>query len=533
MNNKKLWSPIILGLAVSTGIFLGRLSVPQTQTDSYESVQIAQMPTSTNKLQQILDAIDLYYVEDVATDSIIEKVIPKVLEDLDPHTTYIPADMLNDVNNELKSNFGGVGVQFSIIQDTVNIVSVVNGGPSSHLGVLPGDKIIKVNGHPFVGPSIDNQMVMDSLRGDIGTKVEITVSRSDATIDFNITRGLIPQHSVNASYMLKDDIGYIFIDRFAENTYEEMLQGVAKLKTQGCNKLIVDLRSNQGGFLDAAIRICNEFLHAGDLIVYTEGAHQMRQEARADGKGVCQDMEVYILIDEFSASASEIFAGAMQDNDRGLVIGRRSFGKGLVQTQLQLPDQSAIRLTISRYHTPSGRCIQRPYSDGREDYYQEFGKRFANELFAADSTKFDQSQKFTTKKGRVVYGGGGIMPDFFVPRDTTKASSFLYSLRAKSVLYTYALDFANKNRSQYANLSDKELIAQLEKKGMWSNILSYAATKGVKPKGEVKEVEREIIEREVKAYIARNISGDDAFYAIFNEDEPTILKALEVIRNQK
>lgn len=529
--NKKLWSPIILGIAVMAGIYLGRLSVPSPDVDDYDDIQVMQMPTVTNKLQQILDAIDLYYVDNVSTDSIIEKVIPRVLEDLDPHTTYIPADLLNEVNSELKSNFGGVGIQFSIIQDTINIVSVVNGGPSSHLGVLPGDKIIKVNGRDFVGPSISNQMVMDSLRGDIGTKVSLTVTRNKTNIDFNIIRGLIPQYSVNASYIVGDSIGYISIDRFAENTYEEMLQGIAKLKTQGCSKLIVDLRSNQGGLLDVVIRMCNEFLHAGDLIVYTEGAHQVRQEARADGKGVCQDMEIVTLIDEFSASASEIFAGAMQDNDRGIVVGRRSFGKGLVQTQLQLPDFSAIRLTISRYHTPSGRCIQRPYSDGREDYYQEMGRRFANELFKVDSTKMDLSQKFTTKKGRTVFGGGGIMPDIFIPHDTTKASPFLYNLRAKTVLYTYAMEYTNKHRDEYKGMNGKSLIAKLEEKSLWNDILRYAAQKGVKAPSSVSPLEKDIIEQDVRAYIAKDLVGNDAFYAILNRMDPTIIKAVEVLKN--
>ncbi|MCQ2215314.1 MAG: S41 family peptidase [Bacteroidales bacterium] len=527
MRYKKLWSPIILGIAVIVGIFLGRLSTPKQQADDYEGVQVMQMPTSTNKLQQILDAVELYYVDNVSTDSILEKVIPQVLEDLDPHTTYIPADLLNDVNSELKSNFGGVGVQFAIIQDTVNIVAVVNGGPSSHLGVLPGDRIIKVNNEPFVGPSITNQMVIDSLRGDIGTTVDITVFRAGTNIDFRITRGLIPQYSVNASYMLTDSIGYISIDRFAENTYEEMLQGIAKLKTQGCTKLVVDLRSNQGGLLDVVIRMCNEFLGARDLIVYTEGAHQVRQEARADGRGVCQDMEVVTLIDEFSASASEIFAGAMQDNDRGLVIGRRSFGKGLVQTQLQLPDLSALRLTISRYHTPSGRCIQRPYSDGREDYYQEMGRRFANELFKVDSTKMDLEHKYSTKNGRTVFGGGGIIPDIFIPHDTTKASVFLYNLRAKTVLYSYSLEYANKHRDEYKGMSTKSVVEALKQKSLWTDVLNYAASKGISPKGKINPVEKNIIEQDVRAYIAKDISGNDAFYAILNETDPAILKAIE------
>ncbi|MCF0190709.1 MAG: S41 family peptidase [Marinilabiliaceae bacterium] len=533
-NFKKLLMPILLAVATVVGVVLGRLSKPMVMADG-GGIQIMQMPQGTNKLQHILDAIDMYYVDDVLTDTILEKAIPQIIEELDPHTAYIPAKDLENVNSELKSNFGGIGVQFLIMQDTVNVVSVINEGPSSALGLLPGDKIIKVNGYEFTGKKLNNQMVLDSLRGEIGTTVNVTIKRPGvANIDYDIVRGLIPMYSVITSYMVTSEIGYMLIDRFAERTYEEMLQGVAKLKSNGCKGIIIDLRSNQGGLLDVVIRMCNEFLETGDLIVYTEGLHQSRQEARADGKGVCRDMGVAVLIDEYSASASEIFAGAIQDNDRGIILGRRSFGKGLVQTQLELPDHSALRLTIARYHTPSGRCIQRPYSDGRDDYYHEMSRRYAaGEFFEADSVKNDATQQYKTKKGRVVFGGGGIMPDIFVPHDSTKASAYLYELRAKGVLRNYALEYSNRNRGVLTAMSTSELVDFLERTSLLNELRKYAAGKGVTPKESLNVAERDIIEREVKAYIGRTIGDDEVFYTIINKEDEIITKAVNVVSQTK
>ncbi|MCQ2211236.1 MAG: S41 family peptidase [Paludibacteraceae bacterium] len=531
MKSKFLWTPLLMALAAIVGVYIGKYAgrsqalriLPNSGREMYLS-------GSTDKMQMILNLIRSEYVDNVGLDTLVESLIPSVLENLDPHSVYIPAKDFERVNSDLKSDFGGVGIQFSVSDDTVNVVSVVAGGPSSLLGVMPGDKIIKVDGKSFVGDTITNDLVMHTLRGEVGSSVDIAVKRGDMTLDFSIIRGVIPMTSVDVSYMLDSEIGYMRIDRFAEKTYEEMLKGIAKLKADGCSTLIVDLRGNSGGLLDVVIKMCNEFLAAGELIVYTEGAHQRREEARANGLGTCQQLGVAVLIDEYSASASEIFAGAIQDNDRGIVVGRRSFGKGLVQTQLPLGDNSAVRLTIARYHTPSGRCIQRPYDEGTASYYDELFHRYeSGELFEADSVKFDESQMFATKNGRTVFGGGGIMPDFFVPRDTAKASDYLYRMRAKGVIYKYALEYADKHRSKLSSMSIDELISYLKMTDMMPGLMNYASSKGVK-QSVLSDGEYQIVNNEVKAYIGRNIKDNEAFYPIFNERDRAILKAMDEIR---
>ena len=526
------WVPILLAVAAIIGVFLGRLSTSGSvfSNDSCESY-IVKEPVPT-KIQKIINLINYYYVDNVDADTIVEKIIPNLLEQLDPHSVYIPAKDLEHVTSELKSNFGGIGVMFSILNDTVNIVSVIAGGPSSLLGVLPGDKIIMVNGQSFVGSKINNDYVMDQLRGTIGTTVDVTILRGESQIEYTIERGLIPMYSVEVSYKVTPTIGYMKIDRFAEQTYQEMLQGVAKLKAEGCKALIVDLRSNSGGFLNVVTDMCNEFLDDKDLIVYTEGAHQSREDVFANGKGSSKDLKIAVLIDEYSASASEIFAGAMQDNDRGVIIGRRSFGKGLVQSQIPLEDNSAVRLTVARYHTPSGRCIQRPYDDGVENYYDDTYNRFnSGELFDADSVKFDESQIFYTRSGRKVYGGGGIMPDIFVARDTTKASKFLYQLRAKSIIYNYSIDYCNQHRAELSKFDTENLIKYLKQKTLLPELISYASSKGLKAATISKE-ERQLIENELKAYIGRNIKDNEAFYPIINEGDVAIERAIEALNAQ-
>lgn len=537
MKSKYIWTPILMGAAAIAGLYIGkvcgRFSERQVQVSSAAKDRIYP-PVGTSgrdKMQSILNLIGREYVDDVLTDTLVEEFIPKILAKLDPHSVYIPAKDFERYNEDLKSGFGGIGVMFSVQEDTIMVVSVVAGGPSSHLGVQPGDKIIKVNGQDFVGDTITNDVVLNTLRGEVGTDVDITVLRDGTTVDFTITRGIIPMSSVDVSYMIEPGVGYMRIDRFAEKTYDEMLRGIAKLKTEGCKSLIVDLRSNSGGLLDVVINMCNEFLSSGDLIVYTEGLHQRREEAVANGLGTSQNIGVVVLIDEFSASASEIFAGAIQDNDRGTVIGRRSFGKGLVQTQIPLGDNSAVRLTIARYHTPSGRCIQRPYDEGVANYYDELYKRYeSGELFEADSVKFDESQRFTTKRGRTVFGGGGIMPDIFVSRDTAKISNYHLRLRQKSIIYRYALDYADKNRKMLTEMTVPQLVEYLKQLDVITELTSFAATKGVKPR-KLTADDRLYINREAIAYIGRNIRDNDAYYPIINIDDPVIDKALETIHN--
>lgn len=538
MKSKYIWTPVLMAAAAVVGLYIGKVCgryAERQVTVSTAAKDRIYPPVGTNgrdKMQSILNLIGHEYVDEVLTDTLVEEFIPKILAKLDPHSVYIPAKDFERFNEDLKSGFGGIGVQFTIQDDTIMVVSVVAGGPSSHLGVLPGDKIVKVNGQNFVGDTITNDIVLNTLRGEVGTDVEITVLREgQATVDYTITRGIIPMSSVDVSYVIEPGVGYMRIDRFAEKTYDEMLRGIAKLKSEGCKSLIVDLRSNSGGLLDVVINMCNEFLSAGDLIVYTEGSHQRREEAVANGLGTCRDLGVTVLIDEFSASASEIFAGAIQDNDRGTVIGRRSFGKGLVQTQIPLGDNSAVRLTIARYHTPSGRCIQRPYDEGVASYYDELYNRYeSGELFEADSVKFDENQRFTTKKGRTVFGGGGIMPDIFVSRDTAKISDYHLRLRQKSIIYRFALDYADKNRKMLTDMSVSELVDYLNHLDVLTELTAYASVKGVKPR-KLTANDRLYINREAIAYIGRNIKDNDAFYPVFNVGDPVIDKALETIHN--
>ncbi len=533
---KNYWIPILMAAAavvgVAAGWISGRNAAAQEIEDKISSTNFfGQSAGSNSKLQNIIDIINLSYVDRVDVDSIQESVIPDMLKQLDPHSVYIPAKDVAQVTGELKSDFGGIGVQFTIQDDTVNVVSVVSGGPSSALGILPGDKIIKVNGHDFTGKSISNQAVMDSLRGEIGTHVKVSVLRDAQTVlDYDITRGKIPNTSVDVSYRIAEGTGYMKIDRFAEKTYEEMMAGLAKLKNEDCNRIIVDLRSNSGGYLNVVVAMCNEFLEKGDMIVYTEGAHQRRQNTVADGNGMFKDIELVVLIDEYSASASEIFSGAMQDNDRGTVIGRRSFGKGLVQTEMPLRDGSSLRLTVARYHTPSGRCIQKPYSSGNEDYYDDMNERFQHgELFNEDSIKADTTQIFHTRKGRTVYGGGGITPDYFVPVDTSMASKYLYQLRAKRMIYNFALDYANKHRATLKEMSAKDLTSFLLGKSFFSDLNAYASKHGVSAPKTIEPRELNIIENETRAYIGQVSAGNEAFYPILNTMDPAIDKALEVL----
>ncbi len=530
---KYAWTLLLMVAAALAGLYLGWVSGNNAASGGYGEDQRGPMTLGGGKLDEVLELVENFYVDPIDMDSLQELAIPQVMKQLDPHSVYIPRSDVERVNGELKSDFGGIGVTFSIREDTVRVMSVVAGGPSSALGVLPGDKIIKVNGKDFAGKAagLTNQKVLDNLRGEIGTKVSISILRHPSTtLDFDIVRGEIPLISVVSTYEIAPGVGYMRIDRFAEKTYEEMIAGIGKLKAEGCDKLIVDLRSNAGGFLNVVQAMCNEFLGRGEMIVYTEGGHQRRQESRADGTGTCRDMGLTVLIDEFSASASEIFAGAMQDNDRGTIIGRRSFGKGLVQTELTLADQSHLRLTVSRYHTPSGRCIQRPYDHGDEEYYQDINERYkGGELFSADSIKADTAQVFHTRKGRVVYGGGGIVPDIFVPFDTASASRYLYTLRSKRLIYDYAMTYVDGHRDQLKRLTAPDLIHLLQKTPFIDGITAYAAKYGVARPARLEEKESLIIANEVRAYVGQAIKDNDGFYPILNTMDPVIDKALETL----
>ena len=521
--------PLAFAVILIAGIFMGRYIFSLPGAMNANSLMIY---PHQDKVETVLNLIKEEYVDTIDISELEEKVIPHIIENLDPHSVYIPAKDLKEVNEELEGNFGGIGVQFSIQDDTIMVVAVISGGPSEKLGILPGDRIIKVNDTTVAGIGITNRDVMDKLRGEMGTRVKVSIMRKniDNLIDFDITRGEIPITSVDVSYMVNENTGYVKIDRFAQNTYREFITALASLRKEGCSNIIIDLRSNSGGLLDVAYRITNEFLKSGDVIFFTQGKAQPRREVRANGIGSCQDTKVVVLINEFSASASEIFAGAIQDNDRGLIIGRRSFGKGLVQSQIPLPDGSALRLTVARYYTPSGRCIQKPYIRGdAEDYYKDIIQRYQHgEFFAKDSVSQNDSLKYYTKSGRIVYGGGGIMPDIFVPRDTTLYSDLYYTMRASQVIYRYALKYADENRKELKKYTDAQsMLKYLNSRPIFSDFIKYAKTKKLKIDPKQLKRSKPLIDNELKAYIARNIIDNKGFYPILGREDNVLNKAVE------
>ncbi|MCU4155935.1 PDZ domain-containing protein [Carboxylicivirga sp. A043] len=526
---KQIFMPFLYALLVALGVFIGRNFIKSPGPGSSNPLMI--YPQANNKLDGIITLIEDEYVDTIDRLSIEERIIPEILKDLDPHSVYIPAKDLNKVNEELQGNFGGIGVQFSMQNDTVMVIQVIQGGPSEKVGILPGDRIVAVDDSIIAGKNIATNDVMKKLRGEMGTDVKVGVLRrpNKDLIDFNITRGSIPIYSVEVSYMVNETTGYIKVDKFAQNTYQEFLTALAKLKANNCQEVIIDFRGNSGGLLDVAIRLCNEFLPAKDLIVYTEGKAQKRQNVHANGAGTCQDTKVIVLIDEFSASASEIFAGAIQDNDRGLVIGRRSFGKGLVQQQIPLSDGSALRLTVARYHTPSGRFIQKPYDNGNEDYYEDIYKRYEHgEFFNQDSIEFDDELKYTTKNGRTVYGGGGIMPDIFIPRDTSMITDYFYKLRMNGIIYRYALQYTDNHRAKLEAYTNAEALEKyLDKQALLSDFLRFAKDKGVEYSSKEYQTSKQLIEIELKAYIARNMIDNEGFYPILHRVDDIFQKAVE------
>ena len=491
----------------------------------------------TDKLNYLLKTIDALYVDSVDTDSMVEVVIPMILEQLDPHSSYIPAKDLQAMNEELGGSFSGIGIQFNIQSDTIYVVDVITGGPAERLGLMAGDRIIEVNDSSFGGKEINNERVMRTLRGEKGTQVKLTIVRrtSPEPLKFEVTRGDIPIHSVDIAYMIEPGVGFIGINKFGANTYREFLTGVAELYQKGATQLIVDLRGNSGGYLDAAIQMLNEFLAKNDMIVYVEGKAVPRNESRANGTGSFQNMEMVVLIDEWSGSASEIFAGAIQDNDRGTIIGRRSFGKGLVQQQRDFTDGSAMRLTVARYYTPSGRSIQKPYTLGKsDDYAEDIYNRFLHgEFYSADSIHQKDSLVYETKGGRTVYGGGGIMPDIFVPRDTTLMTPYFYALVNYGCIYQYAISYTDANRQTLAQYTDwTSLENYLKSQNLYPKLVAFAAEKKVTGTAAQRAKSETIIMNQLYAYIVRNILGDKGFYPLLNKNDKTVTKALQTLKEK-
>ena len=524
--------PIILSLVLVLGIWLGFVLSKRINNSSDFSQN--NHSSSNDKINSLLEYIEYQYVDTIDKKDLVEKTVTSMLQSLDPHSSYIAASEFAATNEPLEGNFDGIGVEFNIIKDTIRVITPIQGGPSEKIGIRAGDKIIKVDGKNVAGIEITNKQVFEKLRGKSGTIVSVSILRRgiNKRLEFKITRDAIPLYSLDASYMVKPDIGYIKISKFAATTYQEYLKAFNDLNNQGMKKLILDLRGNPGGYLNAAVDISDEFLTNGLQIVYTQGKANPKKTYKATEHGSFENNPLVVLIDEGSASASEIVAGAMQDNDRGIVIGRRSFGKGLVQDQLQLPDGSAIRLTIARYYTPTGRCIQKPYSDDKDIYYNEEYSRYANgELFNEDSIKIDKTKKYTTPEGKIVYGGGGIMPDIFVPIDTARASAALTKIFYSGALNTFAFEFADKNRVKLKGYGTaKNYIEKFEINAtIIEEFYQYCSSKDLSVNTKIDNKTSEALKPYLKAFIGRDIFDKDAYYPILNQKDRCILKATEVL----
>ena len=540
MSKKNLNLVLIVLASIIIGLLLGNL-IAVRQLGSQKQAFPAffnKLMNSDNKLDELMQLIDSHYVDTVDVSSLTEEMATELISKLDPHSVYIPAKDLEIVNNELEGSFSGIGVQFNIQNDTIMIISVISGGPSEKVGLLAGDRIVLVDDSTFTGKNITNEKVMKKLRGPKDTQVKLGIKRQGTkeVLSYNITRGQIPVSSVDIQYMIEPEVGLIKVNKFGETTYSEFLTAIADLRAKGAKKFIIDLRENSGGYLDRAISMINEFLPARQLIVYTEGKSYPRFDAFSDGTGSCINNPVVVLIDEFSASASEIFAGAIQDNDRGMVIGRRSFGKGLVQQQKNLSDGSAVRLTVAKYYTPSGRSIQKHYEKGKsDDYNQDIYNRFMHgEFYTEDSIQNADTVQYKTLSGRTVYGGGGIMPDIFIPRDTTEFTPYLNKIINSAYMYQFAFAYTDKNREQLIKFKDwKAMERHLNAQNLLTQFVAYAETKGVKPVPKDIELSKGIINNRLKAYISRNILGDPGFFPILFQDDPAVKKAVEVLKAEK
>lgn len=532
MYNNKLRAiilPVIIALAIVLGMVINSLLSRRTVISG--GGQEVAMPIQGSKLDVIMSMINYSYVDTVDIREIEENAIPLLIKDLDPHTVYIPAKDMQRVNEEMVGNFGGVGVQFYKYLDTVTVVKVVAGGPAERAGLMDGDRIVKVGDSIVAGRKMDTDKIMKMMRGEIGTDVELTLVRRGESKPLvkQVTRGSIPIKSVEVAYMIDDTTGLIKVKAFGMNTYDEFVAALDKLSKQGMRKVIVDLRSNEGGILPIAIQMINEFLPEGKLILYTQGKASPRMDYKSNGRGKYQELPLVVMIDDFSASASEIFAGAIQDNDRGTIVGRRSFGKGLVQEQRPFSDGSALRLTVARYYIPSGRSIQKPYDQGKEKYYNDIYQRLLHgEFDQKDSIHFDENLKYKTVGGRIVYGGGGVMPDVFVPIDTTGSSKYLAEVNRRQLLYEYTFDFMDRHRSQMKNIKDyKQLMNYLNRFDFVNEMADYAARRGLKRDPAGIKISHDVMESSIRAYIGRHLLDDDGFYPIIYQKDVTVQEAVK------
>ena len=534
-NQKSRYIPIIIAVSIVAGIFIGTFYANRFSGSRKETGAIGNY---SNKLNGLLRIIDDQYVDTVNMSDLIEDAMPQILGELDPHSSYIPAKDLQAVNDDLRGSFSGIGVQFTIQQDTIHISDVIAGGPSEKVGIMPGDRIVEIDDSAFVGKIVTNNESMKRLKGPKGSEVKLGIVRQGEKeiLHFTIIRGDIPNKSIKAAYMINDKFGYINIEKFSETTYPEMLISLAKLHQDNCQGIIIDLRGNTGGYMGPAIQMVNEFLPKGRLIVYTEGRKAPRENYPSNGTGSSQQMPLIVLLDEGSASASEIFAGALQDNDRGTIIGRRSFGKGLVQQPIEFNDGSAIRLTSARYYTPSGRCIQKPYQKGKDEQYEmDLLTRYEHgEFFSQDSIKQDESHIFYTSLGRPVYGGGGIMPDIFVPQDTTGMTSYFRMAVNRGLTIQFSFQYTDRNRQKlqkYTNAED--LLKYLKTQNILEKFAQFAESKGLKRRNILMYQSKELFDRNLYGNIIYNMLNMEEYLKYLNQSDKTVLKALEILEKEE
>ena len=528
-NNNTRFIPFLLAICLIAGIAIGTF-----YANHFSGNKLGIINTSSNKLNALLRIIDDQYVDTVNMGELVEEAMPQILSELDPHSSYIPAKDLEAVNADLKGSFSGIGIQFTIQNDTIHVNSVIQGGPSEKVGLMAGDRIVEVDDSAFVGKIVTNSEAMKRLKGEKGSKVKLGVYRPGEKdlLHFTVIRGNIPVKSIDAAYMINKKVGYIKVNKFGETTYPELLIALAKLNQKNCEGLIVDLRGNTGGYMAAAIQMVNEFLPNNRLIVYTQGRKAPREDYNSNGTGSNQKMPLVVLVDEGSASASEIFAGAIQDNDRGTIVGRRSFGKGLVQQPIEFSDGSAIRLTIARYYTPSGRCIQKPYEKGKESEYElDLLTRYEHgEFFSADSIKQDETEVYHTRLGRPVYGGGGIMPDIFVPQDTTGMTSYFRMAANRGLIIRYTFDYTDQNRSTLQKYDTPEKMeAYLKGQNLLNKFAAWAEKKGLKRRNNLMMKSRRLFEMSLYGNIIYNMLGMEAYVEYLNESDKTVLKAVEIL----
>ena len=531
-NKSTRFTPLWMALSVVLGILVGTF-----YANHFSGNRLNIINSSGNKLNNLLHVVDDQYVDTVNVNDLVEKAMPQILSELDPHSVYIAAKDVQIATDDLKGSFSGIGIEFTIRRDTIRVQNVIGNGPAERAGVMAGDRIVEVDDSVFVGKKVTNEEAMHRLKGPKDTKVKLGILRygEKQLRHITVTRGEIPMKSVTASYMLNDDTGYIKIKNFGENTYPELLIALAKLAQDGFSHLVIDLRSNTGGYLASAVQIANEFLPKGKLIVYTQGRKSPRQEYRSDGRGSYQQIPLVILIDEGSASASEILAGAIQDNDRGTIIGRRSFGKGLVQQPIEFSDHSMIRLTIARYYTPSGRCIQKPYTSGSDKSYEEdLMQRYQHgEFFSQDSIKHI-GPEYHTANGRVVYGGGGITPDIFIPEDTVGMTSYYKEASMTGQILQFAFNYTDENRSRLKEFkSAAEMERYLKSQDSVEKFVSWADKNGLKRRNLMVKKSFKLLERYINSRIIYNMLDEEAWTQYLNNDDPAILETLKIFREDK